>query len=168
MPKLNLRFLPVKLPAFTLIEVMLTVSIISILTAAIIPTVGNFADANIASQAAQNIAADIENAKFKALSGVYDGDPTSLYINWGFYCNNASSYTLSSYHRDSTTTMGPVQRNITVNGGATLTCSGVRIVFQRLTGQVLTGANSQILVTKGTKNVYVRVSSNGSISLVKP
>ena len=50
MPKLNLRFLPVKLPAFTLIEVMLTVSIISILTAAIIPTVGNFADANIASQ----------------------------------------------------------------------------------------------------------------------
>ena len=163
-----------KLPAtkflmgFTLVEIMLTIGIITILTAAVLPSVGNFADSNIVAQAAQNLASDIENAKFKALSGIYD-DSTGTYKNWGFYCTgaSASTYLLSSYNGTSRSG-APTQRTAFPAGNSKINCGGgITIVFQRLSGIPILGGGSEIIVTKNTKVLYVRVDSSGNISISK-
>ncbi|MBP7859765.1 type II secretion system protein, partial [Patescibacteria group bacterium] len=49
-----------RLPAFTLIEVLVVVGIMGVLLMFVLPSVGNFNDSNVAAQAAQNLSSDIE------------------------------------------------------------------------------------------------------------
>lgn len=160
---------------FTLVEILLTITIISLLTAAVLPSVGNFSDVNILNQSLQNVASDIENAKFKALSGGYAGPAnlSSSRVYWGIACANATSYRLSpfqttapAYSEMDTSTYSKTQNLV---GGTTMSCApaGAKIVFERLSGKVISGSGTTITITKGTRTGIITISSTGVINVTK-
>lgn len=162
---------------FTLVEIMLTVAILSFLTAAVLPGVGNFTDINILNQTLLNIASDLENTKFKALSGAYAGPPSKSEsrVNWGLAnCPSSSSqgssyYTLAPF--DISTKLpitGVYSRSITLPANTTIWCSSsspVNIIFERLSGNLVSGGGVVITVRRGSYTGTVTVSNGGNISI---
>lgn len=158
---------------FTLVEIMLTIAIISILTAAALPSVGNFTDSNILNQTLLNIASDLENTKFKALSGVYAGPSTNPAnrVNWGLAgCPSTSTtdrYTLAPFN---TTTNMPLpltapSRTILLPANTTVTCTNSNIIFERLSGNPVVGNGTVITVRRGLYTGTITVSNGGVISV---
>lgn len=160
---------------FTLVEIMLTITIISLLTAAVLPSVGSFSDTNILNQSLQNVASDIENAKFKALSGGYAGDASlpGSRVYWGIKCVNASSYRLSPFQTTPPSyseVLNSYSKTQNLVGSSTISCSpaGAAIIFERLSGKVISGSGTTITINKGSLSGTIRVSSSGVVSVSKP
>src|SRR3990167_6566016 len=84
------KFLPAS--AFTLIEVLVVVSIMGILTALTIPKFSQFSSTRLLDRNARNLEIDINSLKVKAISGA---SQSSHNARWGIKINcNSSSYEL--------------------------------------------------------------------------
>lgn len=156
---------------FTLVEIMITVSIIAILTAGVLPSIGSFSDANILSQAAQNVVSDIENAKFKALAGSVETISLVDYKYWGVVCptSASSTYNLSSFLDTGTFDAAPSNRAVTLSSGISIICTQSKIVFKRLSGTTVAGSGITITISKTgyTSQFRITVDGNGIISISK-
>src|SRR3990167_8697749 len=77
--KVNLPY-SFSLKAFTIIELLVTVAIIAILSAATIPSLSNFGSARATRLSADQFVADLELLRSKSLAGVYAENDKVL---WG-------------------------------------------------------------------------------------
>ncbi|MBP7859702.1 prepilin-type N-terminal cleavage/methylation domain-containing protein [Patescibacteria group bacterium] len=152
--------------AFTLIEVLVVVSIMGVLAAFVMPSVGNFNESNIASQTIQNIASDIESTKFKAISGA---TYNSVLADWGIYVNCLGSnnqYSLNGYAigtytvHDGSSIVKTLPSGFTFNASTT-TCNST-LKFNRISGISSQVFNIGISSASGIIK-SITVNSNGSV-----
>lgn len=126
---------------FTLIEILLVVLIMAILSVSVVPNVGKYADINTLNQTAQNISANIELVKFKALSGAYSngnranwavtfcpGGDTSKYKMYALVDNGGGSVIEEDVREID------LDNNVTFDSSCA-TGDGVVVIFDRLTSR---------------------------------
>ena len=180
---------------FTLIELMITVSILAIITAITVPSFGNFADNSHVQQAILNVTTDIELVKSKSLGGAYpSGGPCNTTpkvagcrATWGIeFCpgGDTTRYTLKAYNINGTvfgggelelSTSDTVTKTLPTNISFSSTgCStSGRWVFSRITGLPLfpnSGTDSVTLVdTSGNLSRTITINaSSGKLKFSNP
>jgi prepilin-type N-terminal cleavage/methylation domain-containing protein len=129
---------------FTLIELMVVVSIISVIAAFAVPTFGNSLDSNAVRQEALNLASDIELVKTKALSGAYSGGTTSA--NWGIILcssSNNGKYTLSAFDSSNAALSGSSEKDI--QNGVLINSGCGTVIFARLSGIPIGLASNRVV-----------------------
>ena len=147
---------------FTLVELLITISILVIISAITIPSFGNFSDNSVLQQQALNVTNDIELVKNKALSGAYANNVGDS-ANWGIiFCPggslNNTQYTLNAFN-NTTSAWESVTKTLT--NDVTFNCSAqTNWVFERLTGlPVLPAADDSMTMQKagfsGTKTILI-------------
>ena len=156
--KVNLPY-SFSLKAFTIIELLITVAIIGILSAATIPSLSNFGSERATRLSADQFVADLELLRSKSLAGVYAENEK---VRWGLQFGN-TSYTMgylkgeSPNHSSVGVQTMELQKSLFVpaNGG---------VYFEALTGRYYTGEDSiTINSTDGSISYTITINKNGRI-----
>lgn len=171
---------------FTLVELMISISIIAILTIAAIPSFSGFSKSQALTQAFKTLKSDLRIAQSRSISGATVGGNAKA---WGIYfVNSASQYIIftctpavtytdyTSYIRGNascpsdfkTVNLGSQVKinGLTANGVAT---SPLSIVFDSQNGSVYAngvqvGASVTLTYTDGSGPQTVTITSGGGIS----
>lgn len=155
---------------FTLIEILLVVSIIAILSAMVIPNVGKYADINTLDQTVQNVGTNVDLVKFKALSGAYSNtEPAS----WGVtFCpdGDTTKYKMYAITLPNGSNPGGVEqdvREILVENGVSFSCSAnnTQVLFGRLTSRPIDATSKSVDLVKG--NYIRRLTVDGNTGKVE-
>lgn len=174
MPTLHL-----KKPAFTLIELLITMSILAIMSAMVFPGLNNFAENQQVQQQTLNVVSDIELTKNKALAGAYTTGSTPKPASWGIiFCSNSdsTSYRLRAYDTSGAISFGPNDLSSAdiadkeLEGGVIFSCAGspTQLTFERLSGSPLPSALPgpiTISNSSGTIQRVISFSSQGRINI---
>lgn len=151
---------------FTLIEILLVVSIIAILSAMIVPNVGKYADINTLDQTVQNVGTNVELVKFKALSGAYSGADSA---NWGVtFCPDGDT---TKYQMYAITLEGGVEkdlREVELANGVSFSCSSsdTEVIFGRLTSRPVDVSDKSVNLVKGNYIRTLTIEGNtGKVSI---
>ncbi len=150
---------------FTLIEIIIVVSIMAFLSGIAIPRINSFNHSQVLEQTSLDFASAVEDARSRSLnSQTYSGST----VFWGI--ETASSAYYLRYCADSLPYNSALD-NLTSNvkaynlpSGVTLSPVGSEIVFARLSAGVLEGAATYTL-TYGGATATVTVASNGTITV---
>jgi len=152
-----------KTPAFTLIELLISVAIMAVITAAIIPSFGNFAFRHAVLASAEGLKNNLELLQSKSVGGVAAG---STLVSWGasFGSAGSSSYSLGYI---SPTTGWNSQKVVTLPGGVLVTCTVTQVSFERITGSLSnTGSCTFYLSSDTSTSKTVAITSAGSITVI--
>ena len=151
--------------AFTLVELLIVISVIGILTMAAIPVFTTAGSNQILVQNAENLKSDIRGVQAKSLSGAVNG----LNGYWGvrFVCNGgkAISYIIgqpASPTNPLTDVSGQLKNFST---GVYVECTAnFQVVFLKLTGKPADGIGVTIRVNDGNGHTQViEINSQGNV-----
>jgi prepilin-type N-terminal cleavage/methylation domain-containing protein len=160
---------------FTLIELIVVMSIIVVLTSAVLPTIGTFNKDQNLHQATENFAANVRLAREKSYSGVViDPQNAATRVWWGVNCNSGAltQYQLGYTGLDSsgnpqgtfqTVTTETLSKDPAVRLSS---CAGFPIYFKRIAGTAPTligGDPIVITIASGTSSKTVQVYKSGNI-----
>ncbi|MBU1104607.1 type II secretion system GspH family protein [Patescibacteria group bacterium] len=156
-----------KTPAFTLIELLISIAIMAVITAAIIPSFGNFAFRNAVLASAEGLKNNLELLQSKSVAGVAVG--TNL-VSWGVTLDPLCSTSGGSFYNlgyISPITGWQTQKVVTLPGGVLVTCTGTQnISFERITGALIGGGSYKFYLSSDTNTFkMVSVVSAGSITV---
>lgn len=182
MPTLHL-----KKSAFTLIELLITMSILAIMSAMVFPGLNNFAENQRVQQQTLNVVSDIELVKNKALAGAYTTGSTPTAANWAIgFCLNSetgrsddrSAYILfptntdgSDFGAGSPAVGGSDIVTRKFDGGvqiANCTCSLAVPIwsFKRLTGAIQnTTTTCDVTLASGSISRTISVNAEGRVNI---
>jgi|GEM_PF-5490419 len=161
--------------AFTLIEILLVVSIIAILSASVVPNVGKYADINTLSQTAQNISTNVELVKFKALSGAYSNGNRA---NWGVtFCPGGDTSKYKMYALVDDGNGGVIEEgvreidldnNVTFDSSCVNLGNGIVVIFDRLTSRPKDAVTKSVDLLKSGYQVKLTVDGiTGKVGVTK-
>ena len=157
---------------FTLVELLITISIMAILSATVFPGFAGFADNQQVQQQTLNVVSDAEIAKNKALAGAYSTGSPPESASWGItFCTGTSNtYTLSGFKPDGSALSSPGTADVklvTLQGGVIFDClpaSPVIWRFDRLTGRPVANGGS-VKISKGSRTRTITLNASGSIEI---
>ena len=154
--------------AFTLIELIIVVGIISILTAAALPSFGTFADRRIFQNNVDEFANQIRDVRSKAIAGATNG---GVKANWKITATNSSN----AYSLGYIPTSGAVEENLvskTLSGsGVTFSCTNCKVEFERLTGKRLSGtsgSSQDIAIAYKSEQRTIKIYETGKVVITNP
>lgn len=150
---------------FSLIELMVVFSIITIVSGIGFVSFKSYSDRQIISSNAQDIKLAVETAKFNAVSAVKQSGCVSsdALRGYNFNLNPASkTYSISILCgiNEYVVKAKKVSSQVAISSGST--CS--KIEFESLTGQI-SGANCTIILSGYNQTVTLMVDSLGSVSI---
>lgn len=148
-------------------ELLIVVAVVSIISAALIPSFGSFTRRQSFRDSAEEFADNVRLVRTKSHSGVViSGNPVQ-YVDWGINpsCGN-STYTLG-YKNESGTwvSSGANTQSMTLSEGSTFdssTCGGP-VVFTRLKGTPDNQYTIKINGSGGSRDIVI--SSQGRVSI---
>jgi len=130
---------------FTLVELLITIGIMGILTAAIIPSFDGFGKRQALTNASESLRSDISSAQNKAVSGVA---VLGAKVDWGLEfasscddAHSANSYNLG-YFNSGGTFVSQSQRSMSPAISIFCSSNNTRIRFERMSGKLI-GAISE-------------------------
>jgi len=181
----NFKFWTINHNAFTLVEVMISISIIAILTIAAIPSFSGFSRSQAMAQAFKSLKSDIRIAQSRSLSGATVSGAAKA---WGisitdgssqyniFVCTPAQISSDYTYYRFGDPTLCSSTPYKTVDLGSSIRINGISpviggkldLVFDSQNGSVYANGvqtNSSISVSymDGTGTQTINVTSSGGV-----
>ncbi|MFH1896215.1 MAG: type II secretion system protein [bacterium] len=150
---------------FTLVEILIAISLMGILTVVVIPRIASFNATQSLEQSALDFVAVLEDAKSKSASSqLYNG----VLSEYGVMVVSGSEYCSGQRLDGSAVDLTCDRRHFLPAGVAVLALfpaiGSPKTVFDRITGVVLAGSGSYMF-TKGSTSVLVSISSNGRIEI---
>ncbi|PIS23046.1 hypothetical protein COT49_02125 [candidate division WWE3 bacterium CG08_land_8_20_14_0_20_40_13] len=120
--------------AFTLVELLISLTIIAILMGTLIPTLGNFGKKQSVIQAVENFKSELETVQSKSVSGI---TVSGFFVRWALkmdcsVAGGAKSYSLGYYNGGNFVS----SRTETLGANLSIACTAGDIIFERITGKV--------------------------------
>lgn len=146
--------------AFTLVELIVSIGIISLILAVVVPSISNSRNTRFLIQANQDILTALNKARSNAISSV-GGDSHGVYIE----SNKVTVFEGSAYNQlDSKNQVTLLDKNIEINSFS-LNGGGASIVFAKLSGSTNQYGTINLRVKSDTaKNKTITISRNGIIN----
>ncbi|MEN9389803.1 MAG: hypothetical protein RLY61_887 [Candidatus Parcubacteria bacterium] len=151
---------------FTLVEIIIVVSIISLLTAGLIPSFSNYTKSQTLKQAQEQIVSDLANVQNRALAGE-QGEGVTGTKYWGLRFVDGSATYQYFAHTSATCPSGGVniQRSETLKGEVEVDVTGSACVFFSTANGDATGLSSVSVKESGSATCKkININSAGLIS----
>lgn len=152
---------------FTLVEVIIVVSIISLLTAGLIPSFSNYTKSQTLKQAQEQIVSDLANVQNRALAGEQGAGVTGTKY-WGIrFTDGSATYQYFAHTTATCPSLGTpqIQRSQTLTGEVEIDISGTGCVFFSTANGDATGLLSINVKESGSSTCRkINVNSAGLIT----
>lgn len=145
---------------FTLVEVLVALSLVIIITAMTVPTYGRFIDRQSLKQDAFNLKTDLESAKARSLSNIEPSAAASGAAAWGLRATGGTNqYQLGNWEGSTFTARQTklLARRVTFGGSGTY-----QAVFTALSGELDTSLSSPLSAGKVD---FVLQTSGGTMTV---
>lgn len=145
---------------FTLIEILITVMIIGLLTATIIPSLLNFRRNSLLNTETQQVVTLINRARILAVSSKNDAQ-FGVHLETGkVVLFQGATYTAGlSTNEEHIIATGLTLSSISINGG------GSEILFEKVTGSTTKNATTTLLVSGTTSSSTILILNSGIVTL---
>ncbi len=151
---------------FTLVEIIIVVSIISLLTAGLIPSFSNYTKSQTLKQAQEQIVSDLANVQNRALAGEQGSGVTGTKY-WGIrFADGSATYEYFA-HTTATCPSGTpnIQKSQTLTGEVEIDISGTGCVFFSTANGDATGLSSiNVKETDSSTCRKININSAGLIT----
>lgn len=149
-----------KIKGFTLVELVVSIGIVSLILAVVVPSISNSRNTRFLIQANQDILTALNKARSNAISSV-GGDSHGVYIE----SNKVTVFEGSVYNQaDSKNQVTNLDKSIEINSFS-LNGGGSSIVFSKLSGSTNQYGTINLRVKSDTtKNKTITISRNGIIN----
>jgi prepilin-type N-terminal cleavage/methylation domain-containing protein len=153
---------------FTLVEVIIVVSIISLLTAGLIPSFSNYTKSQTLKQAQEQIVSDLANVQNRALAGEQGAGVTNTKY-WGLrFVDGSSTYQYFAHTTATCPSSAPnIQRSQTLTGDVEVDIPANGCVFFSTANGDATGLSSINIKESGSSTCRkININSAGLITKV--
>lgn len=151
---------------FTLVEVIIVVSIISLLTAGLIPSFSNYTNRQTLNQAQEQIVSDLANVQNRALAGEQGEGVTGTTKYWGIRLTDGSlTYEVVANSSNNCTT-AVLQRNEKLNGDLVIDVSAAGCVLFSTANGDRSGLDS-VSVKEASSSTCRKVNINAAGLITK-